>query len=81
MFSKKSLQELEVLTVLQIHDLTGYLERLIGRWIRSRCLSAVGRFPYCWMQKVAVIRFFTTAQADPKFYYSDKFMAILGNVK
>ena len=70
-------QEPEVLTVPQIHDLTGYSERLIGRWIRSECLPAVGQTPYCWMHKTAVIRFFATAQADPKFYYSDKFMAIL----
>ncbi len=67
----------EALTVPQLHDLTGYSERLIGRWIRSGCLSAVGRFPYCWMRKATVIRFFATAQADPKFYYSDKFMTIL----
>ncbi len=70
-------QEPEALTIPQIHSLTGYSERLIGRWIRSGSLPAVGRSPYCWMYKTAAIRFFATIQTDPKFYYSDKFMAIL----
>ena len=70
-------QEPEALTIPQIHQITGYSERLIRKWIRSGNLSAMGRAPYCVITKTTLIRFFVVAQDDPKFFYSDKYVMIL----
>lgn len=70
-------REPEALIVPQIHQMTGYSERLIGKWIRAGKLSAMGRAPYCVVTKTALIRFFVAAQDDPKFFYSDKYVLTL----
>jgi len=70
-------QEPEALIVPQIHRMTGYSERSIGKFIRVGKLSAMGSAPYYVVTKTALIRFFVASQDDPKFFYSDKYVLIL----
>lgn len=67
----------DTLTIQEIRRMTGYSERLIGEWVRSGRLVAVTKCSQYLIPKTALIEFLAAAQADPKFFYSDKFVLII----